>query len=223
MLKFLIVVLAIVLIAVLLYFMPIRIKLKTIRKDENDVIAIGLKTLYGILNLKFEVPFLDIVFVDGKLALKYKAEVESAKTSRLLKQFNKIFTAGDFQNIKKYFRGDKEFLHHVLTYWSRVLTVNDLSIIIKYGLTDAALAAWIYGAIWTVLGTILSLVKCNINATTKDIVVIPYFDRETFHIEFSCIIKFKFGNIINTGIMALKRRRELKRMVMDAGKSFNAS
>lgn len=223
MLKLLIVLSVVVVIALLLFLMPISVKLKTIRKNEDDVIIVRLKTLYGLLNIKFELPKLDITFVNNRPALKYKAELESNKTSKLWKKVSKIFTADDFQNVKKYFHHDPVLLNRLKNYWSKKLHIEDFSFILKYGTSDAALTALLYGTAWTFLGTLLSIIDNNLNFKAKNILITPYFDKETFAVEFSCIIKFKFGNIINTGIMVLKRRRELKKAKHSVGNSLNAS
>ena len=223
MLKFLVVILVLLIIAILLYIMPIRIKLKTIKKEVDDLVLIRVKTLYGIINIKLEVPLLDIVFVNNKFALKYKAEIESNKTSKLWRKISKIFTVDDFNNLKKYFHHDPVLLHQLKNYWFSKLTIYDFMFIFKYGLSDAALTAILFGSLWTVLGSVLAWVQNNLNFTIKDVVIMPLFDRETLNAEFSCIIKFKFGDIINTGIMVLKRRNQRKKTDHELNEKLNVT
>lgn len=210
---FIIILILIVFLAIMFYVMPIKIKLKTIRVKDDDTILIRIKTLYGIVNIKFEVPFLDIVFVDNKLSLKYKAKVVSNKTNKLWKKLSKVFTVGDFKNMKRFFHHDPVFFRKLRNYWSNRLIINDFSFILKYGTSDAAFTALLYGTFWAILGSILAIVNNNLRFSTKDIVITPYFDRETINIEFSCIIKFKFGDIINTGIMLFRRRIQRKNII----------
>lgn len=210
---FIIILILIVFLAIMFYVMPIKIKLKTIRVKDDDTILIRIKTLYGIVNIKFEVPFLDIVFVDNKLSLKYKAKVVSNKTNKLWKKLSKVFTVDDFKNMKRFFHHDPVFFRKLRNYWSNRLIINDFSFILKYGTSDAAFTALLYGTFWAILGSILAIVNNNLRFSTKDIVITPYFDRETINIEFSCIIKFKFGDIINTGIMLFRRRIQRKNII----------
>lgn len=212
MLKFLIIAIGIlVLFTIALISMPIVTNLKTMRDNEDDLMIIQIKTMYGIINMKFEVPMLDIVFVNNKPALKYKAEIESNRTSKLWKKVSKVLSINDINHMREYFKHDTILYHRLTNYWLKKLFIHDLSIVLKYGTSDAAFSALIYGAAWTILGALLTFLKCHLNLTTKDILVTPWFDKEGFNLEFSCIIKFKFGNIINTGIMVLKRRRELSK------------
>lgn len=224
MLKFLIITLiTIAFIFLLLYIMPIRMKIKTIRVNEDDIVLLIVKTMYGIVNLKFELPFLDIVFINNKPALKYKAKIESNKTNRLMKMISKIFTVDDFNKIKKYFHHDPVFFQKMKDYWFRKLIIHDFSIIIKYGTNDAALTAMIYGFAWTLIGSMLAILSNNLNLSTKDIVITPYFDQEKFSYEFSCIIQFKFGDIINTGIMLYRRRIQRRKIKEGLKDTLNAS
>jgi hypothetical protein len=203
--------------------MTIRIKFKTIRVNEDDIVLVKVKTLYGIVNIKFEIPFLDIVFINGKPALKYKAEVESNKTSKLWKKISKIFTVDDFKNIKKYFRHDPVFIQKMKEYWSKKLVIYDFSLILKFGTNDAALTALIYGTCWAILGSVLAILSNNLRFNTKDIIITPYFDKEFIDVEFSCIIKFKFGDIINTGIMLFKRRIQQRKINEGLKETLHAS
>ena len=220
---FLILLISIVFIAIILYMMPIKMKLKTIRVKDDDIISIRVKTLYGIVNLRFEVPFLDIEFVNNKLRLKYRAKVESGKKNKLLTKLSKIFTADDFNNMKRFFHHDPVFFETMKSYWSKRLIIDDFSFIFKYGTRDAAFTALIYGALWAIVGSVLAILNNNLRFNTKDIVITPYFDRETVNIEFSCIIKFKFGDIINTGIMLFRRRIQRKTIERELKDTLNAS
>lgn len=220
---FIMILIVIVFIAIMFYIMPIRIKFKTIRVKDDDIILIRVKTLYGIVNIKFEVPFLDIVFINNKLGLKYKAKVESNKTNKLWKKISKIFTVDDFKNIKRLFRPDHVLFRRMKDYWSKKLIINDFSFILKYGTSDAAFTALLYGTFWAIVGSVLAILNNNLRFNTKDIVITPYFDRETVNVEFSCIIKFKFGDIINTGIMLFRRRIQLKNIKHEFKDTLHAS
>jgi hypothetical protein len=203
--------------------MTIRIKLKTVRIEEDDIVLIMVKTMYGIVNLKFEVPFLDIVFINNKPALKYKAEIESNKTNRLMKRISKIFTVDDFNNLKKYFHHDPVFLKKMKNYWSNKLIIKDFSLIIKYGTEDAALTALLYGLIWALTGSMIALLNNNLKFNAKNVVITPHFDQSSFSVEFSCIIQFKFGDIINTGIMLYRRRIQRKKIKQELNNTLNAT
>ena len=205
----------------LLYFMPFKMKIKMLRKNNDDYIRFRVYTLYGLIHHTFELPSLDIVFVNNRPAIKYKAKLEKSKTNKLLKSISKIFSIDDFKNIKKYFRHDPILLRRLYQYWSKKLFIDDFCLKLQYGFEDAALVALLYGTIWTVWGTLISFAENNFNFTTKELSLIPVFDRSIFSIEFSCIIKFKFGNIINTGIMVLKRVLERKKAEKILSKNLN--
>lgn len=199
------------LIGVLLYFMPIQLKFKLLKKNNDDAIIIRLKTLYGLLNLKFELPMLDIVFVNGKPALKYKAKIESNKTNKLFKRISKIFTAEDYSKIKKLFRHDPVLLKRLKKYWLKHIRIRELTIILRLGIYDAAITALVCGIAWSFTGAFLSIIKANLDLTAKVIKITPDFSKECFEMETNCIFNFRLGNIINTVKMVLKRTKEIKK------------
>ncbi len=223
MLKILYILICLGLIGILLYFMPIQIKLKIIKRNEDDAIITRMRTLYGLLNLKFELPMLDIVFVNGKPALKYRAEVESNKTNKLFKRISKIFTVKDYYKIKKLFHHDAILLNTLKKYWFKHIKIRELSIMLKLGIYDATLTALTCGTVWAVVGTSLSIIKANLDLTTKAIEISPVFDKEGFELETSCIINFRLGNIINTVIIVFKRSKEIKKKSLSQEAPLNVN
>jgi hypothetical protein len=213
MLKLLIAVVVIVLIFIMLFFMSIQVKLKTIKKDKDDMISVEIRTFYGLMNLKLEVPMLDITFSKGKPALRYKAKLESPKKNKLYKSISKVFSPKDFGSLKELINRDTVLIDRIKDYWLERLIVNEFCLELSYGILDAALAAIIYGLLWTVLGTAAAIIDRKINLNIKKLEIKPYFDRELFKLELSCIIKFKFGDIINTLIIVVKRLREKKKLL----------
>ncbi len=103
-------------------------------------------------------------------------------------------------------------LKKLKNYGSRKLSIHDFSLILTYGTEDAALSALIYGLLWGIIGSLLSILSNNLIFSTKDILITPYYNREEVNFEFSCIIKFKFGDIINTGIMLFRRNIQQKKL-----------
>lgn len=221
MLKIIYIIICLGLIGILLHFMPIQIKFKVIKKNEDDAILIRLKTLYGLLNLKFELPMLDIVFVDGKPALKYRAELESNKTNKLFKRISKIFSAEDYSKVKKLIHHDPILIDRLKKYWFKYIKLRELSLIFKLGMYDATMTALTCGIIWSALGTFLSILKSNIDLRTKVLKISPSFDKEEFEMEISCIINFRLGNIISTVIIVLKRSREVRKEKLSSENPIN--
>ena len=194
----------------LIYFMPIKINIKTIKKNEDDVLIIRPSLLYGIINLKFEFPYLNLVIENLKPKLEYDAQLETNKSGNVLKKKEKKFSIEDFKKLYKYYLKNKEFFTLYYTFMKSKYKVRDFNLIVRFGTDDVALTAYLYGVAWIALGSLLSFASNIFNMEFEKIKIEPVFDKTIFKMEFNCIIMWKMGHIINTGIkiawVMLKRK-----------------
>ena len=194
---------AVLFILLLLYLMPIVISIDVSKDNENDKIIIGLRTLYGLIKLKMEIPFLIITFENGKPSLKYKIEVPNKKRSRLLAGFSKLFSMREGEKLYEAYKKIKKRIIPVLRYIARKMKINNLILKISMGTDDAAVTGVLYGAAWIVIGNVMTLTRSYLNVNNPKIVIVPIFSRVQLCIDFSCIISLKSGHIINAGIRAI--------------------
>lgn len=194
---------AVLFILLLLYLMPIVISIAINKDNENDKITIGLRTLYGLIKLKTEIPFLIITFENGRPALKYKMEVANKKRSRLLARFTKLFSIRDGEKLYEVYKSIKDKIIPVLKYISRKIKISKFNFKLSMGTGDAAATGVLYGAAWIVIGNVMTLTRSYLNVNNSRIVIVPIFSRVQLCIDFSCIISLKLGHIINAGIRAI--------------------
>lgn len=198
-------------VSVLLYAMPIFVSLEVKRVKENDSIVIGVKTCYGLVKFNTEIPFLEIVFKDGKPALKYKLEVADRKRSKLFARFTKLLSAEEGGRLYDILKGKKHSIISALRYISGKIIVRDFNLRLTLGTGDAAETGILYGAAWILIGNIMALTASHINIKEPRIAVIPVFNRVQLNIHFSCIITMRLGHIINTGIRVIPALLSSKR------------
>ncbi len=193
---------------VLIYAMPIHVKLEAKRDEQYDTIVIRLQTLYGLLKLKTEIPFINLTIENGKLVIKYKARIKSVKTNRLMQYFNKMMTPQEMENsislLKRGYRYKSAFI-----YLLSKTRVRSMKLHLAFGAGDAALTGILAGLSWIVVGSILSILMNRVDTRTEDIAVHPSFDRVFFSLALGCIIHVKMGHIINTVIKMLLIYRRL--------------
>jgi len=193
----------ILIILTLLYLMPIVVRIDARKDNENDKITIGLRTFYGLLKLNTDIPFLEIIFKDGRPGLKYKIEVANKKRSKLLARFTKIMNMREGEGVYKAYKRNKSTIFPVLKYITGKTKVSNFNLKLSFGAGDAAATGILYGVAWIVLGNIMTLTRCYLNVYEPKIAVIPIFSQVQLSIDFSCIISLKLGHIINAGIRAL--------------------
>lgn len=203
-------ILILVIILFMIYFMPIHVKLEAKRDDQCDSVIVRLHTLYGLLKLKTEVPFINLTIEDNKLVVKYKTRVKSAKTNKLKMYFDKMMTPREMKNSLSFL---KNGLHYkkAFAYLISKTKVRSLRFNLTFGVGDAALTGMLVGFSWIILGSILSLLFAYVNTTAERITVNPSFDKTTFRLELGCIIHVKLGHIIITGIRMLILYRQFSK------------
>jgi hypothetical protein len=195
--------LAIAAIAVMLYFMPIVITLDVRKNGENDNIIVGINTLYGLLKLHSEIPFLKIVFENGRPGLKYKIEASDRKRSKLLARFTKIFTVGEGEGLYRMLKRGSHIIMRPLKYITSKTRISRFYLKLCFGTGDAAATGIIYGAAWIVIGNMLTFVNSFLKLNKPRIVIVPLFSGVQLAMDFNCIISIKFGHIIIAGIRAI--------------------
>ncbi len=194
---------AVFFILLLLYLMPVVISIDMKKNNDNDKITIRLKTLYGLLMLRSEIPFLIVSFENGRPTLKYKLEVPNRKRSRLWGKFTKLLTLEEGENLYKRFKEKKNILLPVLRYVKRRTNIREFELKLDFGLGDAAETGILYGIVWIVIGNMMMLIRGNLGGNKPSISIIPVFAKIHLGVDFTCIISIKLGHIINAGIKAI--------------------
>lgn len=194
---------AVFVIMLLLYMMPVAVSIDASRDNEDDKITVGLKTLYGLIKLKTEIPFLIITFENGKPVLKFKVEVANEKRNKLLARFTKLFSIEEGESLYKAYKNKKNKVTPLISYLAKKIKITDIKLKLDIGTGDAAATGVLYGIIWTVIGNIMTATKSYLNINKPKIIVVPVFSQVQLSIDFSCIISMKSGHIINAGIRAI--------------------
>ncbi|MHB1391783.1 MAG: DUF2953 domain-containing protein [Clostridia bacterium] len=194
---------SVLVILIFLYFMPIVVRMDIRKDNENDKITVGLRTFYGLVKLNTEIPFLEVVFRNGRPGLKYKIEVGNKKRNKLLARITKLLSMEEGEGVYKAYKRYKSKIIPIIKYITKKTKVDNFNLKLSLGTGDAAATGILYGVTWIVIGSIMTLTRCYLKVYEPRIVVIPIFSQVQLSIEFSCIISLKLGHIINAGIKAI--------------------
>lgn len=190
-------------IMLLLYFMPIAVSMDVSKDNENENITIGLRTLYGLLNLKTEVPFLKIAFENGRFALKYKVEVAERKSNKLLDRFTKLLSIEEGEGLYDTYKNNKYKIMSFSKYIKKKIKIKNFNLKLGMGTGDAAATGVLYGMAWILIGNLMTFIRSHLSINDPRIMVVPIFGMVQLSVDFSCIISMKLGHIINAGIRAM--------------------
>lgn len=192
----------------LLIFSQVRIHILINKQKKNDYIQLDFYLFYNLIKFKKKIPV--ILFESFSEGIKFKSESDilgtsddNTKKDRITpdkyklwrKQFNRLIRNVD--NLHQIIKG---FLRHVyldLYKWESVV-----------GTGDAMHTGLVAGFIWTGKGIILALTSNYVVFTKKpDISVKPVFNKKVYNSKFECILRFRVGYVILTGISLLLRLR----------------
>jgi len=191
------------LLLMLLYFMPVYTEIKVNKTNKDDNIEVSVKTGYGLIKLKMNIPFLKIYFIEGRPAVEYSAELVSQKTQKIIAAFHKLLSRSEMNKTSNIYKKSSNIIKAVINYLRKKTVIEQIYIKLGIGTGDAAETGLAYGISWVMIGNLLSFAGSLIKIRKPMAVVVPYFDTARFGIDFNCIISLKLGHIINAGIRAI--------------------
>jgi len=196
-------VIILIIIVTLIYTMPVTVSLDIERAGEDDKITIGVRTIYGLLKFKSEIPFLELIFKNGRPAVKYKVELANKKRNKLIAKFTKLFTLDENSRLLEVIMKERHRLVSALKYIAGKTTISKFRLRLALGTGDAAQTGILYGAAWIAIGSIMALTGNYTTIRRPIIMVVPIFDQVLLSVDLSCIIHIRIGHIINTGIRVI--------------------
>ena len=192
-----------ILLILMLYLMPVEISTKVEKHNDNVKIALGLKTLYGLLNINTEIAVLKLAFENGKPVLKYTVEVADREKSRLMARLNKLLGMEKGKGLVSAYKNNKDIIASPIRYITKKIMIRNLYLKIGMGTGDAAVTGLLYGTAWAVIGSIMAFTGSYVNIKKPRIIIAPIFGSVRLNLDFSCIIRMKTGHIINVGIRVI--------------------
>lgn len=179
----------------MLILLKIQIEIKIIIKNGNNHSFIIIRVLKGLIRLRLNLS----VFTDEnsllKLSIKKTASPKTKETN-----FLQLISF-----LQKNFNSLKQYKDHI-DYMKSKIKLSKLSISTTIGTGDAAATAFVTGFLMTALSMTFAYIGNKSPLESQKCTVIPYFNGTIFDLKVDCIINFKIGHIIVTGIkMILKK------------------
>ncbi|MDF9760172.1 MULTISPECIES: DUF2953 domain-containing protein [Peribacillus] len=216
-----------ILVLLILIFTKVRVYIDYKRVQTNDKIHIKLSAWYGLIHYTFKVPV--IKKDDDSAAIVVKEEQEmNGKTE---KEEKKKITPED---LRDGFADMKELLQHMVGFHRVVRQFTGKIQVKKFswhsivGTKNAAHTGVLTGACWALKGSIIGLLTTYFNFRIMPAYSItPDFQRWQANTSISCILQFRIGQAMVTGIKLLRywkggkphfRSRKLAKLSGDSNK-----
>lgn len=179
----------------LLWILKIEIEFKIIIKNGTNYSFMIVRMLKGLLRLR-----LNLSLCPDKNKL-FTVTIRKTDSSR-----EKSTTLEDaLQYIKKainaYKRNKKSFL-----YLKSKIKFDNLSVRSRIGTGDAAATALVSGSFYWIFSMTAYHIMTKYSLKKHKILVLPFFKGPLLDLDFDCIINFKLGDIIITGVNILVQK-----------------
>lgn len=193
------VILAFTSILILFILSEIKIRLTINKQKNNDFIEIKVWIFYNLIRITKKIPI--IAFESVNEGIKYKSETNkpgnnTEKKDRITKK--KVI------NWRKQF---KQIVHHIhdfyiiLKKFVKKIRIDVYKWETIVGTGDAMDTGLISGLLWGIKGSTLGIVSNYAQLHTNPIIsVSPEFNKQIYTSRFECILRFRVGYLIITGI-----------------------
>ncbi len=207
-----------VVMATVLFLLPLRFNLTYHRLNEDDEIAIRLGFAYGFGQLKIEVSLLNWRLQKFWPALEMFSQVvgdESPPEKEVVKNivpgWDQLYRAYRLMtffglSVQDYFQLSGWFLRRIKCRALKWRTV--------IGLENPAATGIAVGMIWGLKSTLYAKLQRQVQlepVQSLDIKVFPDFQHQRLQLDFNCIFDFRLGHIIIAGIRAITYAKVMAR------------
>ncbi|MGE7758891.1 DUF2953 domain-containing protein [Peribacillus sp. NPDC097895] len=193
-----------ILVLLLLIFTKVRVYIDFKRVQKNDLIHIKLSAWYGLFHYTFKVPV--IKMDDDSAAIVVKQE-QGMKEEEKKEEMKKITP----EDLRDEFADMKEILHHVVGFHRTVRHFTGKVQVKKFtwhsmvGAKNAAHTGMLTGVCWALKGSIIGLLTTYFNfRIMPSYSITPDFHRWQANTTISCILQFRIGQAMVTGIKLLR-------------------
>jgi len=192
---------------ILIILSEVKIHFLVHKEKKNDFIEINLWLFYNLLHIKKKIPM--IALESPKEGVKYETDTTiSNNKNNKSKKKHRVTPA----ETKKWHHNYKDLLANVqdfygiITLFLRHVYIEKYRWETKIGVGEPMETGVLVGIAWSIKSSILGIVSKFVRLRGKPFVNInPDFDHELFQTHFECIVRFRVGNVILTGIRILTK------------------
>ena len=172
------------------------------KEFKNDYLSIDIYLFYQLIKIRKKIPL--IVFESLNEGIKYQSETNATAMDKEKK--DRITGT----KLKGWNRDYKEFLkkitdfYQVLKIFLQKVHIDKLEWKTVIGTDDAMVTGILAGFVWQIKGIALGIISNLLSLDTRpQLVVTPDFNNEINHTRIECILRFRVGNVILTGMHIL--------------------
>jgi len=203
--------LALGIVLLLVLILPVHLELHYKRENKDDRLHLGVRALFGLVKLGYDIPIVSIMERTGAIGFK-KDPAEAMPDGQ------RGWVTLTVEKIQEILRTIRKIVRRISKFriaihkFTKVYHVESLKWRTKFGTGDAANTAMITGLAWGFKGVLGAYIYRYFSVEKRlQYDVQPHFQAQGFYTELSCIIRFRPGKaIVATLRLVLLWMREAK-------------
>lgn len=189
---------------VIILLTKIKVKIRYQHLHDNDEFIIKLSAWFGLLRYTINIPVIHVDLDSASVDVK-----ENTGMSEQTKvETNKRFTPEDIINTMKNMKRILEHVvgfHKIIRQFLKKVQVKQFEWRSRIGVGDAAHTGTLIGACWAIKGSIIGLLTNSLHFRVMPFCSItPDFQEQKAETAIICILRFRIGQAIMTGIKLLR-------------------
>lgn len=189
---------SLLLLGICLLMATIRIRCTYKHRQKEDLLQLDVRML-GFTLYQLEAPLIEWNENEGTVSIREKNK-SPVKENKQKKKWS-------IEAIKRFIKKSKEWIAHFPSYkriavrFFKGLTVEEFKWSTEIGTGEAASAAKVAGVVWGLKSFFCGWASHKVKwRAAQQLDVVPHFQSETFALSFSCIVSFRVGHAIRTGL-----------------------
>ncbi|MDQ0231047.1 DUF2953 domain-containing protein [Metabacillus malikii] len=202
------IILALILLLIILLFTKVTITIQLRHVGDDDRFKIKARAWFGILRYTIDIPFVKVDENGPNLIIKQKQKVGKEKKNHKVKESKEKVTPEesfhffhDVKAIMEHIVG----IHKIIRRFLKKVKVKKLEWHSQIGIGDAAHTGVLTGAVWSIKGGVIALIRQYMKVTITPVVSItPEFNQICSRTKLECMIQFRIGQAMLAGIQFIK-------------------
>ncbi|PWK14441.1 DUF2953 domain-containing protein [Tumebacillus permanentifrigoris] len=185
---------------VILLLLPVRVEVHFKREGMDDRLHLGVRALFGIVRLGYDIPVVALMERTGKIAIK-------KEPAHQMPESKKGWVTLTIEEIDKGMRKLNDVRKRIGKYkrairrLTRSFRLEQTTWKTKFGTGDAAQTGWLTGLGWGLKGVCSGVLYRYFTVESRIVYdVQPHFRAKGFRSEFTCIIRFCPGKTMIAGL-----------------------
>lgn len=184
-------------------FTRLTVDVQYVRDDENDGLRVRFKAWFGLLRYHINIPAVELKGWFSGVTVEQEQGVSEEKEKKRKRRFGP-------QQLREWLLSYRQTLHHIhnvkriIHRFLKHVKLTEWIWHSRIGMKDAADTGMVTGAAWGVKSMITGFLCHRVRLCTRpSFDVEPFYYQNIFHTRFRCIIQFRVGYAIITGIRML--------------------